>query len=178
MTHGNGLVDPVGDVVGTDQDDGDVGLGDHAQRGGELHVQARGLGADDRDVGQADRSSAQRRDSVGNDRADWLTTKLAEARTTLDERQSAMIALHRRVNAAEIEHQKRLAEELAAIGEMADQTIGTLRAEAAERNATITRLQDGLNLCIETYDGAREMVAGLDSRDQEQPTAGLGGEQR
>jgi len=76
MTDRNGLVDAVGDVVGADQDDGDVGPGDLVQRGGDLHVQARGLGADDRDVGQPDRSPAQRRDSVGDDGADRLLRRI------------------------------------------------------------------------------------------------------
>ena len=43
VTDRNGLVDAVGDVVGADQDDGDVRVGDLVQRGGELRVQARGL---------------------------------------------------------------------------------------------------------------------------------------
>ena len=47
-----------------------------SQRAGELVVQARGLRADDRDVGQPDRSPAQRRDPVRDDGADRLLRRV------------------------------------------------------------------------------------------------------
>ena len=72
VTDRDRLVDAVGHVVGADQNDGDVGLGDLFQSVGELRVQTRGLGADDRDVGQPNRSPTERRDAVGDDRTDSL----------------------------------------------------------------------------------------------------------
>src|ERR1019366_9611209 len=72
VTDGKGLVDAVRHVVGTDQDERDIGVVDLFQHLGELIVQAGGLRADDRDVGQLDRSPAQRRDAVGDDGANRL----------------------------------------------------------------------------------------------------------
>ena len=62
----------MGDVVGTDHDDGDVGLGHGREPALDLLVEVGRLGADDGDVGELDRPTAECRDAARDRRADGL----------------------------------------------------------------------------------------------------------
>ena len=72
MTHCRRAIDPVRDVIAADEDNRHIGARHSVQRICQLPLQVRGLGPDDRLIGQADLSTGEGREASSDDAADRL----------------------------------------------------------------------------------------------------------